>query len=125
MKARTRRIIQGSDYSAQEPRLLSQLCGDEGMLQAYRDGIMVSPNLDVHIKNLYEVSNIDKSEVIKCKGREGVSNLIGIAEKTIRPGLIKSGPYKGYTIENTHIRIEQPVIFKKQISNVSASSVNC
>lgn len=36
--ARTRRIIQGSDYSAQEPRLLSQLCGDEGMLQAYRDG---------------------------------------------------------------------------------------
>ena len=38
IKARTRRIIQGSDYSAQEPRLLSQLCGDEGMLQAYRDG---------------------------------------------------------------------------------------
>lgn len=38
MKARTRRIIEGSDYSAQEPRLLSQLCGDEGMLQAYRDG---------------------------------------------------------------------------------------
>lgn len=38
IKARTRRIIQGSDYSAQEPRLLSQLCADEGMLQAYRDG---------------------------------------------------------------------------------------
>ena len=38
IKARLRRIIQGSDYSAQEPRLLSQLCGDEGMLQAYRDG---------------------------------------------------------------------------------------
>lgn len=38
IKARTRRIIQGADYSAQEPRLLSQLCGDEGMLQAYRDG---------------------------------------------------------------------------------------
>lgn len=38
IKARTRRIIQGSDYSAQEPRLLSQLCGDEKMLQAYRDG---------------------------------------------------------------------------------------
>lgn len=38
IKARTRRIIQGSDYSAQEPRLLSQLCGDENMLQAYHDG---------------------------------------------------------------------------------------
>lgn len=38
IKARTRRIIQGADYSAQEPRLLSQLCEDEGMLQAYRDG---------------------------------------------------------------------------------------
>ena len=37
IKARTRRIIQGSDYSAQEPRVLSQLCEDEGMLQAYRD----------------------------------------------------------------------------------------
>ena len=97
----------------------------ENILQAYNDGIMVSPNLDVHIKNLYEVSNIDKSEVIKCKGREGVSNLIGISEKSIGPGVIKSGPYKGYTIENTHIRIEQPVIFKKQVSNVSASSVNC
>lgn len=38
IKARTRRIIQGSDYSAQEPRVLAQLCRDEGMLQAYRDG---------------------------------------------------------------------------------------
>lgn len=38
IRARTRRIIQGSDYSAQEPRVLTQLCGDEGMLQAYRDG---------------------------------------------------------------------------------------
>ena len=38
LQARTQHIIQGSDYSAQEPRLLSQLCGDEGMLQAYRDG---------------------------------------------------------------------------------------
>lgn len=38
IKARTRRIIQGADYSAQEPRVLSMLCADEGMLQAYRDG---------------------------------------------------------------------------------------
>ncbi len=38
IKARTRRIIMGSDYSAQEPRVLSMLCGDEKMLQAYREG---------------------------------------------------------------------------------------
>ena len=38
IKARTRRIIQGADYSAQEPRVLSMLCRDEGMLKAYRDG---------------------------------------------------------------------------------------
>lgn len=38
IRARTRRIIQGSDYSAQEPRVLSQLCADPGMLQAYKDG---------------------------------------------------------------------------------------
>ena len=85
----------------------------ENMIQAFNEGRKVSPNLDVHTKNLYEVSNIDKSEVIKCKGREGVSNLIGISEKSIGPGIIKSVPYKGYTIEKIHIRIEQPVIFKK------------
>ena len=38
LHARTEYVIQGSDYSAQEPRLLSQLCEDEGMLQAYREG---------------------------------------------------------------------------------------
>lgn len=38
LKVRTRRIIQGSDYSAQEPRCLSALCRDEGMLAAYRAG---------------------------------------------------------------------------------------
>lgn len=38
IKARTRRIIQGADYSAQEPRVLTQLCEDPGMLQAYMDG---------------------------------------------------------------------------------------
>ena len=38
IKTRTRRIIQGSDYSAQEPRCLSALCQDKGMLQAYMDG---------------------------------------------------------------------------------------
>lgn len=38
IKARTRRVIQGSDYSGQEPRCLSALCKDEGMLNAYRTG---------------------------------------------------------------------------------------
>lgn len=38
LQGRTVYVIQGSDYSAQEPRLLSQLCADEGMLQAYREG---------------------------------------------------------------------------------------
>lgn len=35
--ARTRRIIQGADYSAQEPRVLTQLCEDPSMLKAYMD----------------------------------------------------------------------------------------
>lgn len=38
IKARTRRILQGADYSAQEPRVLTQLCEDPKMLQAYKDG---------------------------------------------------------------------------------------
>ena len=35
---RIRRIIQGADYSGQEPRVLSQLCADPVMLKAYEDG---------------------------------------------------------------------------------------
>lgn len=35
---RTRRVIQGADYSGQEPRMLSQLCEDPGMLGAYSAG---------------------------------------------------------------------------------------
>ena len=38
IQGRIRRIIQGADYSGQEPRVLSQLCADEGMLAAYKVG---------------------------------------------------------------------------------------
>ena len=31
-------VLMSSDYSQQEPRLMAQLCGDEKMLGAYRDG---------------------------------------------------------------------------------------
>ena len=37
IKARTRRIVQGADYSAQEPRVFTQLCEDPIMLKAYMD----------------------------------------------------------------------------------------
>lgn len=38
IQGRIRRIIQGADYSGQEPRVLTQLCEDEGMLAAYIAG---------------------------------------------------------------------------------------
>ena len=38
IKTRTRRVIQGADYSGQEPRMFSQLCNDEAMLGAYAEG---------------------------------------------------------------------------------------
>lgn len=31
-------ILMSSDYSQQEPKVMAQMCGDEGMLQAYRQG---------------------------------------------------------------------------------------
>lgn len=36
--SRIRRVIQGADYSGQEPRVLTDLCKDEGMLNAYTVG---------------------------------------------------------------------------------------
>ena len=38
IKARIRRVIQGADYSGQEPRCLSALCKDPGMIGAYNAG---------------------------------------------------------------------------------------
>ena len=52
---RIRRILQGADFSGQEPRLLAQLCGDEGMLAAYNAG-----------KDLYaEIASISLNETYK------------------------------------------------------------
>ena len=31
-------VLMSSDYSQQEPKVMAQMCGDEGMLQAYRQG---------------------------------------------------------------------------------------
>lgn len=38
MKTRTQYVIIGSDYSAQEPRLLTQLCGDETLRETFESG---------------------------------------------------------------------------------------
>lgn len=40
MKIRTREryVLMSADYSQQEPKLLTQLCGDENMLESYRQG---------------------------------------------------------------------------------------
>ena len=37
-KAQPGYILMSSDYSQQEPKVMAQMCGDEGMLQAYRQG---------------------------------------------------------------------------------------
>ena len=38
IRTRTRYVLMSSDYSQQEPKLLTQLCGDENMLESYRQG---------------------------------------------------------------------------------------
>ena len=38
LKTRTNNILVGSDFSQQEPRLLSQYSGDDNMINAYKQG---------------------------------------------------------------------------------------
>lgn len=63
-------------------------------------------------KNEYIVTNGDES--IKCKGKKGVADLIGFtSERSIIPGVIRSGKYKGYEVINTHNKIPTAFIHVK------------
>lgn len=85
----------------------------ENMRQAVDDGLMVGANKGKSLdKYLYEVYNNDRSDIIKCIGCKGVAELLNFkSTKSVRPGIVKSGQYKGYTIENTHIKVIQPISF--------------
>ena len=86
----------------------------QNILQAYNEGRKVSPNKNNHDKYIYEVSNDDKSEIIKCKGCEGVAELLRFeSPKSVRPGIVKSGQYKNYTVSNTGIKCKCPISFNK------------
>lgn len=78
----------------------------ENIQQAFNEGRKNQPRC------IYEVYNEDRSEVIKCKGIEGVSELIGLSEKSVKLGEIKSGEYKGYTVENTNQKAIFPISFR-------------
>lgn len=82
----------------------------DNILQAYREG-RKNPNCPKP-KNIYEVYNEDRTDVMKCKGLEGVGELIGMSPKTVRPGIISTGKYKGYIIENTNQKANFPISFK-------------
>ena len=55
----------------------------------------------------------DENNYEYAYGVKGVANLAGISSlSSIRPNaIIKSGPYEGYTITNTHLRVVQPCKF--------------
>lgn len=38
LKARERYVLMSADYSQQEPKILAQMCGDENMLESFRQG---------------------------------------------------------------------------------------
>lgn len=83
----------------------------ENIIQAFTEGRKTS-NF-INSVNLYEVHNKDNSISYKCKGTKGVAELVGFStEKSIRPGVIKSGEYKGFIITNTHKKIISPIIFE-------------
>lgn len=60
-------------------------------------------------KNTFLVSN--GKETIRCKGAQGVAELVGFSSRSIRSGMtIQKGPYAGYTVTNTHEKIYSPFI---------------
>lgn len=63
------------------------------------------PECHINPSKEYIVTNGEES--ITCLGTRGVADLIGFTRKTIRPGIIKSGEYKGYEIipTNNHAKI--------------------
>ena len=82
----------------------------ENREQADRDGLT---HINYSRSNyIYDVYNDDESEVIKCNGCEGVADLLGYTNpKSVRPGKVLSGKYKGYNIRNTHERARKVVSF--------------
>lgn len=81
----------------------------ENMQQAVNDGRM--PTIRLMPKNVYEVCNDDRSEVIRCKGLEGVAELLEVTKNYVRPGKVKSGKYKDFNIINTHEKVKVPISF--------------
>ena len=90
----------------------------ENIQQAFREGRKVSPRaVPIYA---YEVYNED--EVIKCKGRKAVSELIGYEEISLKNMVgndreIAFGPYRGYKIRNINERVIRPIIFSKTFND--------
>ena len=87
----------------------------ENIEQAFNEGRKESPNKGRHDRYIYYVYN-DEGEVIVCKGRSEVSDLIGYEEISLKNMIgngrkIALGPFAGYQIYNTHKRIIEPITF--------------
>ena len=73
----------------------------ENIKQAFIDRRKVSPK--VNSTYVYEVYNEETGDVVKCKGRTGVAELIGYEEISLKNmigdgRIINLGFYKGYQI---------------------------
>ena len=75
------------------------------------EGRKISPWTDVHTYSIFEVRNDDRSKVYTCKGRSEVAVLIGYEERSVRPGKILTGAFKGYTVENVWKQYSCPISF--------------
>lgn len=84
----------------------------ENTIQGYVDRRHVSPNTGIHNYYIYEVYNDDETDVIKCKGRQGVAELAGFTREgsVIVNSKLKSGPYAGYNVRNTGEICKQALI---------------
>ena len=89
----------------------------ENAQQAVRDGRRFKPQ--VRNSFAYEVYNEDESEVIKCKGRTEVADLIGYEEPSLKNMVgngrkIALGPYAGYEIRRIYKPLIHPISFPRK-----------
>ena len=88
----------------------------ENIKQSFLEGRKVSPKSNSSY--VYEVYNEDTGDIVKCKGRTGVSELIGYKEISLKNMVgndreSSCGFYKGYKIRRTGEKIRKPIKFKK------------
>ena len=92
----------------------------DNIKQAFIEDRKATPK--TKMKYVYEVYNDETGDIIKCKGRSGVSDLIGYEEISLKNMVgngkkISLGPYKNYMIRRLDQKIIKPILFNNTFND--------